>query len=199
MPDYLIPKTGDQESTQRLRKFMVIMDSMSNLELDGKVDLQKKYDPKTDARLQQIASGSGCHVNEVRVLLVTHRQMADMVVQGSKSGLMGKAGQAKQQQFASMVKKNPNLIQQRINQMDPKQLAQLGGREAVMGMMQQMAKGGGAGGPMGAGGMPNMDAMMSGMPPGGGGLGGGMPGMPAGMNMEQMMQMARNMGMGGPR
>jgi signal recognition particle subunit SRP54 len=45
MPDYLVPKGGDQESTHRLRKFMVMMDSMNNAELDGKVDLHKMYDP----------------------------------------------------------------------------------------------------------------------------------------------------------
>lgn len=189
MPEYLIPKGGDQESTQRLRKFMVMMDSMSNRELDGIVDLHKKYDPKTDARIRQIAAGSGSHPNEVKMLLACHKQMADMVSQMGKSGMIGKAGQAKQQQLAAMMKKNPNFIQQRINQMDPKQLQQLGGRDAVVSMLQQMAKGGGGGG------MPNMDAMMNGPPPGGMS---GMPALPPGMNMEQMMQMARSMGMGGP-
>ena len=190
MPDYLIPKSGDQESTQRLRKFMIMMDSMSNRELDGVVDLHKKYDPKTDARIRQIAAGSGSHPNEVKMLLACHKQMAGMVSQMGKSGMIGKAGQAKQQQMVNMMKKNPNLIQQRVNQMDPKQLQQLGGRDAVMSMLQQMTKGGGA-----PGGMPNMDAMMNGMPPGGMP---GMPGLPPGMNMEQMMKMAQSMGMGGP-
>lgn len=32
MPEYLIPKGGDQEATGRLRKFMVMMDSMTNAE-----------------------------------------------------------------------------------------------------------------------------------------------------------------------
>lgn len=190
MPDYLIPKGGDQEATHRLRKFMVMMDSMSNRELDGLVDLHKKFDPKTEARIRQIAAGSGSHPNEVKMLLACHKQFAGMVSQMGKSGLMGKAGQAKQQQLAAQMKKNPNLIQQRLNQMDPKQLQQLGGREAVMSMLQQMGKGGG--------GPPNMDAMMGGMP-GGMQMPPGMPGLPPGMDMQQVMQMAQSMGMGGLR
>jgi signal recognition particle subunit SRP54 len=188
MPDYLIPKAGDQEATHRLRKFMVMMDSMSNRELDGLVDLNKKHDPKTEARIHQIAAGSGSHPNEVKMLLACHQQNASMVAQMGKSGIMTKAGQAKQQQMTAMLKKNPNLIQQRVNQMDPKQLQQLGGRDAVLNMLQQMSKGGG-------GGAPSMESMMSGMS---GGLPGGMS-MPAGMDMEQMMNMAKAMGMAGTR
>ena len=77
-------------------------------------------------------------------------------------------------------------------------LAQMGGRDKVQAMMQQMAKGGGAGpggmdmaSMMGAmGGMGGMPPMGGGMPPGGF-PGGGMPGMPPGMDMQQMMKMGK--------
>jgi hypothetical protein len=72
--------------------------------------------------------------------------------------------------------------------MDPRLLQQMGGRENVMAMMQQMAKGGGA-----PGAMPSMDAMMG---PGGGMAPGGMPGL-GGMDMDSLMKMAQSMGMGG--
>ena len=183
MPDYLMPQGGgDQESTHRLRKFMVMMDSMSNAELDGKVDLRTKFDPKVEARIRRIAAGSGSHPNEVKMLLVVHKQFEGMVSKMGKSGMVGKNGQARQQQFAAQLKKNPNLIQQRLNQMDPKTLQQMGGREKVAAMMQQMAKGGGAGG-----GMPDMESLMGGA--------GAMPGM-GGMDMGAMMKMAQAMGMG---
>ena len=197
MPEYLVPKAGDQESTNRLRKFMVMMDSMSNKELDGKVNLHKADDPTVESRIRRIAAGSGCHPNEVKMLLLAHRQFEGMVGQMSKSGMMGKAGQARQQQMAAQMRKNPNLISQRINQMDPRMLQQLGGRENVMAMMQQMAKGGGSGGVP-----PNMDAMQAmmggappGMPPNMGS--GGMPGGLGGMDMDSIMKMANAMGMGG--
>jgi signal recognition particle subunit SRP54 len=186
MPDYLIPKGGDQEATGRLKKFMYMMDSMTDAELDGKVDLSKRDDPKVQSRVRRIAAGSGTHIQEVLMLLQVHRQFEGMV--GKNKAFFGKNAQAKQQQMAAQIRKNPNLIQQRLNQMDPRMLQQMGGRDAVGAMMQQMAKGGGAGPGGGGGGMPDMDAMM-------GGLGGG--GMPAGMDMEAMMKMAQSMGMGG--
>ncbi|GAX21488.1 signal recognition particle subunit SRP54 [Fistulifera solaris] len=182
MPDYLMPQ--GEESTHRLRKFMVMMDSMSNAELDGKVDLRTKYDPQVEKRIRRIAAGSGCHPNEVKMLLVVHKQFEGMVSKMGKSGMVGKNAQARQQQLAAQIKKNPNFIQQRLNQMDPKMLQQMGGREKVTAMMQQMAKGGGN-----AGGMPDMDALMS------GGMPGGMPGM-GGMDTGAMMKMAQAMGMG---
>jgi hypothetical protein len=89
-------------------------------------------------------------------------------------------------------------------------LQQMGGRDQVMAMMQQMAKGGG---PQAGGGMPSMESLMgsmggmgggqAGMPPMGGGgggmpdMGGGMPPGMAGMDMQGMMKMAQQMGMGG--
>jgi signal recognition particle subunit SRP54 len=176
MPEYLIPKGGDEESTRRLRKFMVMMDSMTNAELDGKVDMNKKDDPGVESRIRRIAAGSGSHPNEVKMLLLAHKQFEGMVSKMGKSGLMGKNAQVRQQQMAAQIRRNPNLINQRLNQMDPRMLQQMGGRENVMAMMQQMAKGGGGGG-----GMPDMDALMSG-----------------GLDMEAMMKMAQSMGMGGP-
>lgn len=199
MPEYLVPKGGDQEATHRLRKFMVMMDSMNNAELDGKVDMHKK-DDKTESRIRRIAAGSGCHPNEVKMLLAAHKQFEGMVSKMGKS--MGGKGMsaAKQQQMMAQMRKNPNLINQRLNQMDPAMLKQMGGRESVMQMMQQMAKGGGGGMPdmsamqaMMGGGMPNMNAMQAMM--GGAGGGGGMPDL-GGMDMESMMKMAQSMGMG---
>ena len=115
MPDYLIPKSGDQEATSRLKKFMYMMDSMTAAELDGKVDLGKKDDPKIESRIRRIAAGSGTHIQEVKMLLQVHKQFEGMV--GKSKGLFGKNAQAKQQQMAEQMRRNPNLIQQRLNQM----------------------------------------------------------------------------------
>ena len=57
MPDHLIPKGGDDERSKQLRKFLVMMDSMSDKELDGKIDLHKKNDPATEKRIRRIAAG----------------------------------------------------------------------------------------------------------------------------------------------
>jgi Signal peptide binding domain len=176
----------------RCHLFQVIMDSMNDAELDGKVDMHKKDNLSVESRIRRIAAGSGSHPNEVKMMILAHRQFEGMVSKIGKSGLMGKAGQARQQQMAAQMRKNPNLIQQRLNQMDPRMLQQMGGRENVMAMMQQMAKGGGAPG-MG-GGMPDMSAMMQAMGGGGAMPGGGIPQMPNGMDMEALMKMAQSMG-----
>jgi len=213
MPDYLVPKGGDDESTNRLKKFLYMMDSMTDKELDGKVDFSDRESPQVQSRIRRIAAGSGTSPPEVIMLLQVYKQMYGMFSKMGKSGLVGKQAQARQQAMAAQMRKNPNLINQRLNQMDPRLLQQMGGREAVQQMMQNMAKGGGAG----AGGMPNMEALMGGaggmpgmgmpgmgmpgmgmpgmgMPPPGAG---GMPQMPPGMDMEKLMKMAQSMGMGG--
>ena len=194
MPQYLMPNgAGDQEATARLRKFMVIMDSMKDAELDGQVDWHNASGTADLAQLEKrrrrIAAGAGCHPTEVLMLLQAHKQMQG-VVQKMK-GLQGNKQQmAQQKQVAAQWRKNPALMQQHLNQMDPKLIAQMGGRENVLNAMQQMARGGGAGG----GAMPDMSSLM-------GGAAGmaGMPGMPAGgmPDMATMMQQMQQMGLGG--
>jgi signal recognition particle subunit SRP54 len=180
------------QQQQHLRRFMVMMDSMTSAELDGKIDLHKKYDNDVDSRIRRIARGSGCHPEEIKLLLLSHRQMEGFMKKMGRSGLASKQSQVKQQQFLAQARKNPNLIHQRVNQMDPKTLQQLGGREAVIAMMQQQVNQGD--------GMGMVD-MMQPPPPGGFGGGGmmpGFPGVPPGMDMEQLMKMAQAMGLGGP-
>eukprot|EP00571_Detonula_confervacea_P002905 CAMPEP_0172330124 /NCGR_PEP_ID=MMETSP1058-20130122/61240_1 /TAXON_ID=83371 /ORGANISM="Detonula confervacea, Strain CCMP 353" /LENGTH=613 /DNA_ID=CAMNT_0013047325 /DNA_START=55 /DNA_END=1896 /DNA_ORIENTATION=+ len=190
MPDYLIPQNGDDESTTRLRKFLYMMDSMSNAELDGKIDLQKKHDPTVEKRIRRIAAGSGTHPTEVKMLLQAHKQFEGMVSKMGKSGMMGKGGQAKQRQMMEQMRKNPNAM-----------MKQLQNNPQAMQMMQQLSQSGGMPGMGGGGGMPDMNTMMQMMGSMGGG--GGMPGMGGGggrggqPDMNQMMQMMGSMGGGG--
>jgi signal recognition particle subunit SRP54 len=116
MPEYLIPQGNDEGATSRLRKFMVMMDSMNNAELDGKVDMHDKFDPAVESRIRRIAGGSGTHPNEVKMLLATHKQFEGMVSKMGKSGMVGKQAQARQAQMAQQMRKNPNMINQRLNQ-----------------------------------------------------------------------------------
>jgi len=199
MPEYLVPKNGDSDSNTRLKKFLYMMDSMTDKELDGKVDFADHDEPKTMSRIRRIAAGSGTHPKEVQMLLQVHKQFEGMVSKMGKSGMVGKQAQAQQQAMAAQMRRNPNFINQRLNQMDPKVLEQMGGREQVKMQMEAMAKGGGGGGGMPGmggmggmpgmgGGMPGMQQMMAAMAQGGGGMpgmgGGGGGGMP---NMQQMM------------
>jgi signal recognition particle subunit SRP54 len=195
MPDYLIPKNGDDKSTNRLRIFIYIMDSMSDAELDGKIDMHKKNDPSVEKRIQRIAAGSGTHPTEVKMLLLAHKQFEGMVSKLGKAGMIGKAGQAKQRQMMEQMRKNPNAV-----------MRQLQGNPQAMQMMQSMMGGAGGGMPdmntlmqmmggAGGGGMPDMNAMASMMGSMGGSMPGGMGGMP---DMNAMAQMLGGGGGGMP-
>jgi signal recognition particle subunit SRP54 len=193
VPDYLIPKDGNDDTTKRLRKFMYMMDSMTNAELDGQVaDLvynSKKsttlmLSAEAESRIRRIARGSGCHPMEVKLLLQTHQQLANMTKTMGKMNI----DKNKQAQLQAQMRKNPAALQQRLNQMDPRLLEQMGGREAVLKILQA---GPNADSPEAQ--QAAMAAMMGSM----GGGGGAMPGMPPGMDMQQMMQMAQQMGLGG--
>ena len=209
MPDYLVPKGGDDQSTNRLRTFIYIMDSMSNAELDGKVDMHKKNDTSVDKRIRRIAAGSGTHPTEVKMLLQAHKQFEGMVSKMGKAGMMGKGGQAKQRQMMEQMRKNPQAMMRQLqNNPQAMQMMQsmmggsggMGGGMPDMASMMQMMGGGGMGGMpgmgggmpgFGGGGMPDMNAMaqmMGGMPGMGGGGGGQMP------NMNDMMKMMSQMG-----
>lgn len=188
MPDYLIPQSGDEASNHRLKKFMYMMDSMTDAELDGKVDMHNKRgdDTTIESRIKRIARGSGTHPNEVKMLLQCHKQFEGMVSKMGKSGMLKGNNAAKQKQLMEQMKKNPGAALNRLNQMNPQMLQQMGGRDAVMKMMQGMGSPG-MGMPGGSG-MPDMAAMTQMM------QGGGMPG---GGSMPDMAAMTRMMQGGG--
>ena len=148
MPDYLIPQNGDDEQTLRLRKFLYMMDSMNDAELDGKVDFHKKGDQTLEKRIRRIAAGSGTHPTEVKMLLQAHQQFEGMVSKMGKSGMMGKGGQAKQRQMMEQMRKNPNAM-----------MKQLQNNPQAMQMMQQLQQSGGMPG-MPGGGMPGKSALV---------------------------------------
>jgi signal recognition particle subunit SRP54 len=176
-----------------LKMFMVMMDSMTNAELDGTFDFHSKTTNPADiqSRIRRIARGSGRHPKEVQMLLQQHQQLQGVMTKMGKN--MGKDGLKKQAMLQQQMKKNPKAVLQQINQMDPKVLQQMGGREAVIAML----KGGGNGGADAQ--QAAMEAMMGGLGSGGGGraMSSGMPPMPAGMDMGKVMAMAQQMGLGG--
>ena len=194
VPEYLIPKTSeDDEATTRLKKFIYMMDSMTATELDGKVNLHNyKKDPAIMSRINRIARGSGTHPEEVKMLLVCHKQFEDVFSKMGKSGMMNSA---MQKQMADKMKRNPNEVMKRINQMDPKLLQQLGGSANVMNMLKNSGDGGVGPSGMGAFGSGGFGALqsMGGMapPP-------AMPQLPPGMegmDMNQIMKMMQQAGM----
>lgn len=119
---------GEEENSKRLRRFLFMMDSMTDAELDGQVQLSA-------SRQTRIARGSGCQLYEVEFLLKCHKQFSTVVSRMGKSGLM-KTGDAA---LGKQMARNPNAVMQQLSKaMDPKMMAQMGGAQNMMRMMKQM-------------------------------------------------------------
>ena len=63
----MIPKGREKESTARIKRFLCMMDSMTNDELDSK-------EPLTDWRIIRIARGSGTRPEEVAFLIEEYKK-----------------------------------------------------------------------------------------------------------------------------
>lgn len=149
LPQGMLPKGED--GSKRIQKFMCMMDSMNDAELDGLVNV----DPNS-TRAIRVARGSGVLLEEVGLLLTYHKKMEKMVGKLGKSNLM-KDDSVLSKQMA----RNPNhVMQQLAKSMDPKMLRQMGGAQNMMQMMKQM----------GNADMSELQKMMGGMM---GGRGGG--------------------------
>eukprot|EP00903_Cladosiphon_okamuranus_P006987 g6800.t1 len=182
----MIPGMGDMaqmannSGTQGMfKKNMYMMDSMTDDELDGKVDLSQ-----SESRILRIARGSGTHPDEVRGLLKLHKHFEKVFGKVGKN-MKGEASKVKQ------LQRNPALAKQHVSQMDPKVVESLGGRAKVLEMISN------GGGPGGAGGADAQAAAMQALL---GGAGGGMPsggGMPGGGMADMMKMMGGAGGAGG--
>lgn len=78
----MIPKGHEKESTDRIKKFLYIMDSMTKEELDC-------VKPITDTRCQRISIGAGTNPKELLFLLAEHKRFEKMVGRMGKMNLDG--------------------------------------------------------------------------------------------------------------
>ncbi|KAG0237500.1 Signal recognition particle [Actinomortierella wolfii] len=173
---------SDQDATNRIKRFMCIMDSMSAQELDG----DGKEFISEPHRIARVARGSGTSVVEVETLLQQYKGFAAMVKKmGGQNGFL-KNMQAMQQAAGGPGGMNPSAMAQAMRQMGgmggmQNMINQMGGMSGVQNMIEQM------------GGMGAMQDMMRNFGMGGmGGMGRGRGGMP---DMSKMTQMMRSMGL----
>jgi signal recognition particle subunit SRP54 len=68
----MIPKGQEKESTDRIKKFVFMMDSMTKEELDC-------IKPITESRVLRIARGAGTAPQELLVLLSEHKRFSKMI------------------------------------------------------------------------------------------------------------------------
>eukprot|EP00742_Colponemidia_sp_Colp-10_P003535 GILJ01003766.1.p1 GENE.GILJ01003766.1~~GILJ01003766.1.p1 ORF type:complete len:511 (+),score=89.55 GILJ01003766.1:40-1533(+) len=127
MGSNLIPKGKEKEGIARIKRFMCMMDSMTDAELDG----EKQMVP---SRITRVARGSGTSIREVNELIEQHKQFAKMV------GNMGKMNFGKKTDLTQMTRNPGQMMQQVSRMMDPKMLKSVGGAGNIMNMMKEMGK-----------------------------------------------------------
>lgn len=138
----MFPAGYEKQGIQRIKRFMTIMDSMTDDELDCKKGALLEKDL---SRILRVARGSGCHPMFVIELLNEHKRFEKMV------GKMGKAGLMKDTGDMANLSRNPKQVMQKLQScMDPLLLQQLGGAQNMLNLMKQMDaledEGGGGGG-----------------------------------------------------
>uniref|UniRef100_A0AAF5CZ09 Signal recognition particle 54 kDa protein n=2 Tax=Strongyloides stercoralis TaxID=6248 RepID=A0AAF5CZ09_STRER len=121
-PDFL-SKGNEQESQNRLKRMMTIMDSMADKELDH--PKATELFQKESTRVTRVSKGSGTTEIEVVELLNQYKKFADLIKKmGSMKGLF-KGGDM------NPMNMNPNqmmaLNKQMSKMIDPRMLQQMGG------------------------------------------------------------------------
>ena len=113
-----IEKGKEKEGQAKIKRYMTIMDSMTEKELDNTY-------PKlmNESRMKRIARGSGRPVKEVVDVLEEHKRIAKM---WSKLP------------FRRPLTNNRDSFKSLVNALPPNMLNQLGGLNGLQNMMKQM-------------------------------------------------------------
>jgi signal recognition particle subunit SRP54 len=135
----IIPKGQEKEASKKINKFLCIMDSMNDRELDCKIKMD-------DGRIKRVAKGSGVLPIEVKLLIDEYGKFAKMV---DKMKNMKNKNLTDTRNSGQLAGQLGNIIPQNM-------LNQLGGAGNVMNMMKEM------------GGMEGLKEMAKGMGVGGG-------------------------------
>ncbi|KAL2554908.1 Signal recognition particle 54 kDa protein 3 [Forsythia ovata] len=121
----LMPKGREKESQAKLKRYMTMMDSMTNEELDSS-------NPKlmNESRIMRIARGSGRHLREVMEMLEEYKRLAK--IWSKMKGLkIPKKGEM------SALSRNMNA-QHMSKVLPPQMLKQIGGMGGLQNLMKQM-------------------------------------------------------------
>lgn len=121
----LMPKGREKESQAKIKRYMTMMDSMTNEELDS-------TNPKlmNDSRIMRIARGSGRQVRDVMEMLEEYKRLAK--IWSKMKGLkIPKKGEM------SALSRNMNA-QHMSKVLPPQMLKQIGGMGGLQNLMKQM-------------------------------------------------------------
>merc|ERR1711981_1381638 len=121
----------EQESQKRLKRLMIIMDSMNDYELDH-LEGMKLFQKET-SRFIRVCRGAGAHPLEVQELLTQYHKFSQMVKK--MGGMKGLFKDGPNQNIDPTQMKALNVEMAKM--MDPKVLHQMGGMEGLEKMMNQ--------------------------------------------------------------
>jgi signal recognition particle subunit SRP54 len=125
----IMPQGSEKEGQARVKKFMTIMDSMTDKELDS--SSTKLLGEKS--RLERWARGSGCSILEVQMLVEEYKRLAKVFTTTMKGMKLPKNLKGDM---------NPRNMQQNISQMSrmlpPQMLKMMGGPGAIQSLLKQM-------------------------------------------------------------
>jgi len=130
-------KGTEAESQARIKRFMTIIESMTDDELDSPDGKILTSGPTAESRVKRIARGSGNHVVEVQLLLSQYKKFAQMIkTMGGKGGLFQNGNLPKNPNPQQLAKMN-----QQMAKMNPQLFKQLGGGSGIQGMMKHFQNG----------------------------------------------------------
>jgi len=127
MSNMMIPQGKEKEASGKIKRYLCMMDSMTDEELDRK----KKID---ESRMKRIARGCGCLPQEVADMLEEYNKFSKMVEKMPK--LSGKGGKD-----MSQLTRNPGQFAQQLSSMVPQNLlTQMGGTGNLMNMVKELSQ-----------------------------------------------------------
>lgn len=120
----IMPEGGEKEASKKIKKYLCMMDSMTENELNCK-------DKIDDSRAKRIARGSGCHFLEVKLMMEEYKKFSKIV--SRMGGLVkGKGGDITQ------IQRNPNAFMNKMGSVIPQNiLNKMGGTGGIMNMMKE--------------------------------------------------------------
>jgi len=149
----------EEESQARMKRFMTILDSMTNKELDGDNTIFNRE----PSRIERLARGAGVKLRDVHEVMETFKPFKRVA---AKLKTLGKSGM----DLSKMRGNQKNMtINNLASAMSPQMLQNMGGLGNFQKLMNSMGGMGGLGGLMGGGGAPDMKQMQQMMAAMGGG------------------------------
>jgi signal recognition particle subunit SRP54 len=120
----------EKESAARIKKFMTIMDSMTDKELDS---TSAKLLSES-SRIERWAYGSGSHPQEVVQLLEEHKRLSKLFANAMK----GMKGMPKNLKAGGDARNMQQNLAQMSRMLPPEMLKAMGGPGALQNLLKQM-------------------------------------------------------------